>query len=56
MDSLFGGLDMPILAAPFIAAIVYIASFKDDFEKKDLDTVVPVFVVIIVLCLLLGIL
>lgn len=47
---------MPILAAPFIAAIVYVASFKNDFDKKDLDTVVPVLIIAIVLFVLLGVL
>lgn len=47
---------MPILAAPFIAAIVYVASFKDDFDKKDLDAVVPVLIIAIVLFVLLGVL
>lgn len=47
---------MIVLTAPLIALVVYIAQFKDDFKKEDLELVVPVQILLIALCIIVAVL
>lgn len=47
---------MIALTVPAIAFAVYIAQFKQDFEKKDLELLVPVCTVFAILGIILTLL
>ena len=47
---------MIAFTVPAIAFAVYIAQFKEDFDKKDLDLLIPVSTALVVLSIAISLL